>query len=133
MVYGAETWPIKKSQEKKLDLAEMRMLRWMCGVTRLDKIRNERIRGTTKVVEVSKKVQERRLQWYGHVKRRDEQYLGNRISDMMVEGRRARGRPKRRWRDCVENDLRGKEINLDSAEYEHRAVWRRLTRNSDPV
>ena len=44
MMYGAETWAVKKAQEKKLDVAEMRMLRWMSGVTKLDRIRNERIR-----------------------------------------------------------------------------------------
>ena len=49
MMYGAEIWAVKKAQEKKLDVAEMRMLRWMSGVTKLDRIRNERIRGTTKV------------------------------------------------------------------------------------
>ena len=40
MMYGAETWAVKKAQEKKLDVAEMRMLRWMSGVTKLDRIRN---------------------------------------------------------------------------------------------
>ena len=60
-MYGAETWAVKKAQEKKLDVAEMRMLRWMSGVTEMDRIRNERIRGTTKVGEISKKVQESRL------------------------------------------------------------------------
>ena len=39
MMYGAKTWPVKKEQEKKLDVAEMKMLRWMCGVTKMDKIR----------------------------------------------------------------------------------------------
>ena len=64
-MYGAETWAVKKAQEKKLDVAEMRMLRWMSGVTKLD-----RIRGTTKVGEIFKKVQESRLKWYWHVLRR---------------------------------------------------------------
>ena len=40
LVYGAETWALKKAQEKKLEVAEMRMLRWMCRVTNLDKIIN---------------------------------------------------------------------------------------------
>ena len=33
MMYGTEICPEKKAQEKKLDVAEGRMLRWMCGVT----------------------------------------------------------------------------------------------------
>ena len=49
LMYGAETWASKKAQEKKLEVAEMRMIQWMCGVTKLDKIRNERIRVTAKV------------------------------------------------------------------------------------
>ena len=42
LLYGAETWALKKAQEIKLEVAEMRMLRCMCGVTKLDTIRNER-------------------------------------------------------------------------------------------
>ena len=45
------TWAVKKSQY----VAEMRVLRWMSGVTKLDRIRNERIRGIAKVRELSKK------------------------------------------------------------------------------
>ena len=44
MMCGADTWAVTKAQEKKLDVAEMRMLRWMSGVTKLDRIRNERIK-----------------------------------------------------------------------------------------
>ena len=40
MKYGAETWAVMKAQEKKLNVAEMKMLRWMSGVTKLDRIGN---------------------------------------------------------------------------------------------
>ena len=52
---------MKKAQEKKLDVVEMRMLRWMSEVTKLDRIRNKIIRGTMKVGEISKKALESRL------------------------------------------------------------------------
>ena len=35
---------MKKARDKKLDVMEMRMLRWMCGVTKMDRMRNETIR-----------------------------------------------------------------------------------------
>ena len=59
----------------------------MYGVTRLDKIRNERIRGTPKVGEISNNIQERRLKWYD-VMEREEHYLGRRVMEMEVQGRR---------------------------------------------
>ena len=51
IMYASETWALKKSQY----VAEMRVLRWMSGVTKVDRISNERIRVITKVGEVAKK------------------------------------------------------------------------------
>ena len=121
---------MKKAQEKKLDAAEMRMLRCMSGVTKLDRIRNERIRGTTKVREISKKVQESRLEWYGHAVRRVDEYVGKRVVGMKVPGKRRRGRPKRRWLDSIRNDLSERELSGEDAQ--DRAKWRRLIRHINP-
>jgi len=44
LLYVAECWPIKKTQVQRMMVAEMRMIRWMCGYTRLDRIRNVVIR-----------------------------------------------------------------------------------------
>ena len=90
MLYGAETW------------SEMRMLRWMCGVTRKDKIRNEHIRGTTKVVQVSRKITERRLKWYGHVMRMEEDHVVRRVMTKAIPGKSKRGRTKDKVEGCVQ-------------------------------
>ena len=50
-----------------MEVNEMRMLRWMCGVTRNDKIKNEHIPGTRRMARASKQTTERRLNLYGHV------------------------------------------------------------------
>ena len=67
-------------------------------------IRNERIRGTSKVEEIAKQVKEKRLKWYGRVMTREEHYVGRRVMEMEVEGRRKRGIPNRRWLDKVQYD-----------------------------
>ena len=75
LLYGAETWATTRGQEARLEVNEMWMLRWVCGVTRRDKIRNEHISGTTGVVQASKKITEKRLKWHGHVRRMKEEHI----------------------------------------------------------
>ena len=48
----------------------MRMIWWMSGYTRLDRIKNEVIRDKVKVTPIEDKMREYRLRWFGNVKRR---------------------------------------------------------------
>ncbi len=46
-LYGAETWNMGAAERKRLNVMEMRCLRNMCGVTRMDWVRNEEVRRRT--------------------------------------------------------------------------------------
>ena len=74
----------------------MVMLIYVCGVSKLDRMRNESIRGTTKVGELPKKGQKSRSNRYGCVLRREEDYVGKSVMVIEVPVDRTRGRPK--WR-----------------------------------
>ena len=47
-----------------------------------------------KVAQISSKMQERRLNWYSHVMKKDENYVGREVMAIDVEKRRRGGRPK---------------------------------------
>ena len=79
MVYGLETVAVTKKQIEEMEVAEIKMLRFVMGVTRKDKVRNEYIRGTVKVERVQMKMRKKRVRWYGHVMRRDQEYVGRKM------------------------------------------------------
>lgn len=105
-----------KRQEKELEVAELKMLRFSLGVTRMDRIRNEHIRGTAQVGQFVDKVREARLRWFGRMQRRDAGYVGRRVLRMEPPGRRRRGRPKRRFMDVVMEDMRVVGVAEEDAE-----------------
>ena len=55
---------LNKTQEKKMEVAEVKMLRLSIGKTREDRIRNEEVRSRTGVVELGQKLRETRLRWF---------------------------------------------------------------------
>ncbi|KAK3542052.1 hypothetical protein QTP86_011352 [Hemibagrus guttatus] len=130
MLYGLETVSLRKRQESELEVAELKMLRFSLGVTRLDRIRNEYIRGTAHVGRLGDKVREARLRWFGHVQRRESEYIGRRMLDMGLPGRRQRGRPKRRYMDVINEDMKLVGARVEDAEDRDR--WREMIRCGDP-
>ena len=131
MLYGLETAALTKRQEAEMEVAELKMLRFSLGVTRMDKIRNEYIRGTAQVGWFGEKTREARLRWYGHVLRKDDGYIGRRrMLRMELRGKRKRGRPKRRFMDVVKEDMA--EVEVTEEDTEDRSNWRWKIRCGDP-
>ena len=79
---------LTKRQEEELEEAELKMLRFFLGMARMDVIRKEHIRGTAKVRHFGDKVREARLRMFGHVQRRDSEYIGRRMLKMEPPCRR---------------------------------------------
>ena len=130
MVYGLETVAVKKKQLKGMEVAEMKILRFAMGVTTKDKIRNEHIRSTVKVERLGMKRREGRLRWYGHVIRRNREYVGRKMMEMELPGKRRKGRRKRRFVDVVKEDMG--EVGAKETDVEDRKFWRMMIRCGHP-
>ena len=94
MTNASECWAVKKKDENKLNAAEMRMLRWARGKTKLDHIRNEYIRKEAHVKPVETVLENKILKWFGHRSRRERNHICAKSVRLEVSGRRSKGRPK---------------------------------------
>ena len=86
----------------------------------------------TQVGRFAEKIREARLRWYGHVRRKDDGYIGRRMPRMKLQGKRKRGRPKRRFMDVVKEDMAEVEVKEDTEDRIHRNNWRWKIRCGNP-
>ena len=113
IVYGLETVAVTKKQVEEIKVAEMKMLRIAMGVTRKDKIRNKYIRGIVKIEWLRMKMKEGRLKWYGHVVRKDQKYVGRKMMEMELLGKRKKREIKKKIFRCCEKRYMGSWCERD--------------------
>ena len=90
---------MKKKDGMLINKTDMRMLRLIQGVSLREHKINEEIRAAATVQPIATHLMQKRLRWYGHVRRRDERHTTRTVLDVVVEGERTRGRPKLRYMD----------------------------------
>jgi len=67
LICGSEAWTLRRREEERLERTEMRMLRWILGLTLKDRKRNDDIRRIIGVACITDKVREAKMRWYGHI------------------------------------------------------------------
>ena len=99
MKFGSETWVLKKREEQRLEAAQMKFLRHLLGIAKLDKEKNQSIREKTGAQNIVKEIKQYQEKWLQHVQRMDTNRVPKQALQYKPKGRRNIGRPRKRWRD----------------------------------
>ena len=131
LTYGCESWTLRQADENKLQRCEWKILRSIGGGVR-DSEGNYRRRYNFELdtlIEghtVTRFVKAQRLRWLGHVMRMDVSRGPKLLLNGVVQGKRKKGRPRRRWMDCVQDDLRELQVDNWQAKAANRPEWKRV-------
>jgi len=109
-----------------LQQAEMRMVRWMCGIKLKDRLPSKKLRGWLGIDDIALVLQQNRLRWYGHVLRKDDDDWVKKCMEYEDQGPRPRGRPKTTWREVVQENWQACKMNEEDAM--DRGKWRKMIR-----
>ena len=113
LLYGCETWAITQVDIRRLNTFLKRCIRFMLGVSRLNKIRNSFNLKSAKEEPIERQIQHQRLQWLGHfqgmnVSRPQKLLLRSKLPNVT----RPQHGPKNRCIDTIQRDLVSLNIDL---------------------
>ena len=120
---------MRSAERRKVNVLEMKCLRSLVGVSRMDRVRNEEGRRRARIeMELVNRADQRVLRCFGHVERLDEYRMAKRVLMAEVCGGRVRGRPRLDWMDGLKVALDNRGMTVEAARQcdKDRKAWRAL-------
>ena len=96
---------MKIANLQSLERREWMMVRWMCGVSLKDRKHSMDLYSLLGVQSVADVVKRGRLRWFGHLERGSMDDCVSVCRKGEVAGARCKGRKKKTWKECVDDDM----------------------------
>lgn len=130
LIYGCETWSVAKPGESKINAAEMSVLKTIYNVTKQNKPSDIEVRKKLEVIPISNVIEEKRLLWYGQIKRMPDTRFPKKFLRWIPKGIRPRGGSRTRWNLGIRKALEARRTTLKEVEekrlYENQREWGEL-------
>jgi len=97
-LYGSENWTLTASQRRRIEAAEIKLLRPLAGYTFYDYKTNKSIHRELQTDCIPDKIDEYRRNWLAHIERMPKHRIPLKSYLYSPQGKRTIGRPKKRWR-----------------------------------
>ena len=127
LLYGCESWPTRKEDEQLLLAFERKVLRAIFGAVREGERYRRRynfeLQRSFAEPNIVSTVKAHRLRWAGHLARMESTRAPLVLFNTDPQGSRGPGRPKKRWIDGVQEDLRALGVQNWMAAAQDRNYW----------
>ena len=94
-------------EEQPLEVAQMKFLRHLLGITKLDEEKKQCINEKTGAQNIVVEIKQYQKKWLQHVHRMGRNRIPKQALRYGPKGRRNIGRPKKRWRDQLHFEDQG--------------------------
>jgi hypothetical protein len=132
VTYGSETWCLTTNDERNLRTWEWKVLRKIYGPVYGNgfwRIRtNKELMTLYQELDIVAEIKKARSRWLGYIERMSEDRVIKKLYMSKPEGRRSVGRPKMRWLDDAEEDLRKMRISGWRGKARRREKWKSVLR-----
>ena len=96
------------------------MVRWVCSARIADRCHTKDLKTCLELLGSQMFVEA--VDWFGYLERMDVDSWPRKVLDYEINGKCPHGPPKKRWRDCIQEDLSALKLRPTMAQ--DREMWR---------
>ena len=134
VTYSAQTWILNKEDEESLRIFERKVIRRIYGPiceNGVWRVRyNIEIDQILEGQDIVRYVKSLRLGWLGHVERMENNRIPKSLLHDKIIGVKRRGRPRKRWLQDVEQDLKKMQIGGWRRIAQQREEWKKVVKEA---
>ena len=129
ILYAAETWTTYRRHIKLLEHFHLKCLRRIMNIKWQSSIPDTAVLEKAQCPNIESLIVSSQMRWTGHIVRMEDTRLPKQIFyGQLVNAKRPRHKPRKRFKDCLKYNL--KELNIDDGVWEETALIRDKWRNS---
>lgn len=134
LTYASETWTLTMREERTLAIFERKVLRAIFGAVLENNTWRKRYNFELYKIyredDIIKSIKLSRMRWAGHLLRMNAERTPLKVFNTTPFGSRPRGRPKKRWKDCLEEDFGVLKVRNWRSISKKRAEWQSLLKKA---
>ena len=110
VAYGLQVDTWNKSRVNKIQVFQNDLMRCILGKRRIDKISIERLKEETGLTSLYEKIKKEKVNLFVKIKEAKDESIAKVSMEGLVEGKRTRGQPKKRWSDDLKEWMQVEKV-----------------------